>query len=233
MLELPQVTLLVIDCKDVDRAIASLKVSSTNVMFGQTKLLTTKALSQTLSTNVSPIRNLQVETIEPIDNIRAYSKFMIRKLVNYVSTPHVLCTQWDGFIVNHKAWSDDWLNYDYIGAPWWFNDSKTVGNGGFSLRSKRFLKAASNLPIKNFHPEDLVTCRTYRHLLSASGIQFAPENTAERFSLEGNATHHPRWNGQFGWHDSEMTDLSNYKGELPEEVEKEQQQRWGRPRNVS
>lgn len=153
---------------------------------------------------------------------------MVKELYKYVDTDFVLCTQWDAFVLNYKAWSEEFLSYDYIGAPWWFNDENNVGNGGFSLRSKKFINEASRLPLKNFNPEDVVLCRTYKHLLSIHGIKFAPEHTASKFSFEGNNKYGQKWNGQFGWHDSDMTDLNNYKGELPEEIELGQKIKWGR-----
>ena len=54
----------------------------------------------------------------------------------------MLIIQHDGFILNHKAWDNEFLNYDYIGAPvyWMGNKLIEVGNGGFSLRSKKLLK---------------------------------------------------------------------------------------------
>ena len=33
-------------------------------------------------------------------------------------TSHVLVTQWDGFVLDAGAWTDDFLAYDYVGAVW-------------------------------------------------------------------------------------------------------------------
>jgi hypothetical protein len=50
----------------------------------------------------------------------------------------VLVFQTDAFLLNDTV--DDWLEYDYIGAPWGGRVSKDmhkkVGNGGFSLRTR-------------------------------------------------------------------------------------------------
>ena len=81
-------------------------------------------------------------------------------LNNYIDSDFVLIIQDDGHIVNPHLWDNEFLNYDYIGAPWpnnkkWKNrfskyDEKVssniirnfnlnnIGNGGFSLRSKNF-----------------------------------------------------------------------------------------------
>jgi tetratricopeptide (TPR) repeat protein len=98
----------------------------------------------------------------------------------------VLVIQWDGYVVNPAAWTDAFLQYDYIGAPWGFhNDAHRVGNGGFSLRSSRLLRALSDPDISETDPEDEMICRRYRPLLEERyGIRFAPEALAARFSFE-------------------------------------------------
>ena len=79
-----------------------------------------------------------------IDSIEAYCKFIVKDLVKHIDTDFVLICQHDGFILNPKAWTDDFYLYDYIGAPWWHQDHKAVGNGGFSLRSKKLLQVGSD-----------------------------------------------------------------------------------------
>jgi uncharacterized protein DUF5672 len=62
-----------------------------------------------------------------------------------------------------------------------------VGNGGFSLRSRRFLAAGLDPRIVKIHAEDAHLCRTYRPLLEAEyGIRFADTATANAFSFEAN-----------------------------------------------
>jgi hypothetical protein len=74
-----------------------------------------------------------------------------------------------------------------------------VGNGGFSLRSRRFMEACSRI-IKIMHPEDHHICRTYRKQLEAEGMRFAPIEVAERFSFEGYLQPHKILTNQFGVH---------------------------------
>ncbi len=45
---------------------------------------------------------------------------MIKRINSYVATPFALVIQYDGFILNPDAWRDEFLDYDYIGAPWNF-----------------------------------------------------------------------------------------------------------------
>ncbi len=123
---------------------------------------------------------------------------MIKELAPHVDTDFALLVQWDGFVVNADAWSDDFLDYDYIGAKWIFHtDGHNVGNGGFSLRSRRLLEALRDPHVVPGAVEDDAICRTYRTYLEAThGIRFAPEAVADRFSFEASYWTSP----PFGFH---------------------------------
>lgn len=127
--------------------------------------------------------------IAPIKRLRsasAYSKFMLEELLDHVRTEHCLIVQWDGFVLEKGAWQAEFLSYDYIGAPWpQFPGGLDVGNGGFSLRSRKLLQACRDSRFKGDHPEDLAICRTNRALLEGEhGIRFADRAVAERFAFE-------------------------------------------------
>ena len=124
-----------------------------------------------------------------------YSIFMVLELHKYVHTPHVLYIHDDGFIINPNAWTDNFLQYDYIGAPWPephlsnhnINTSYRVGNGGFSLRSKKLLDILTlNEMTYQTRPEveDVFICTTLRPSLESKGIKFAPPDVAAQFSFE-------------------------------------------------
>lgn len=131
-----------------------------------------------------------------------YSDFCIKDLYKHVDTSHMLICQHDGYVNNWQAWDNDWLQYDYIGAPWHYNDGMAVGNGGFSLRSRRLMEiVASDRNITQHHPEDHHICRTYRpYLESKYGIKFAPIEVAEKFSFEGYLQPGKVLKDQFGVH---------------------------------
>lgn len=126
--------------------------------------------------------------IKKIGSIEDYSNFILRELDKYVETDFALVVQWDGYVVHEKAWRDDFFDYDYIGAVWpQFSDAMTVGNGGFSLRSKKLLHATAIDPsfIDVLDVEDIVICRTNRALLESKyNLRFAPESVARSFSYE-------------------------------------------------
>lgn len=122
---------------------------------------------------------------------------MLRDLARHVTTSHTLCVQWDGFVLDGGAWDPEFLDHDYIGAPWpHFGDGHNVGNGGFSLRSRRLLEACHDLPFDGMRAEDVMICRRWRPELERRGHRFAPELVARRFSFERT----PPEGNEFGFH---------------------------------
>jgi len=144
--------------------------------------------------------NLTIVKIDPMSQ-RDYNIFCINRLHEFIDTDHVLIFQNDGFILNPENWDDEFLNYDYIGAPWPSNQESRVGNGGFSLRSRRLLEATKDLDyIDNiglsggkYTPEDYLICRHYYQNMISKGIKFAPLDIAIRFSFEQKITEFPNW----------------------------------------
>ena len=204
---LPNVTLLGLDCLDIDRLKLAADICQKDFEFGAVKLLSSV-----------PDNDSRVIPIRSITTREEYSRFFIKNVNDFVDTDFVLIIQYDGFILNPEAWTDDFLAYDYIGAPWWYKDNNNVGNGGFSLRSKRLLEVLQNDDaIQEFHPEDHVICRVYGDYLISRGIVFAPEKIAARFSIEG-ALKFPSmpvkfgsiWTKEFGFHGLDKTDISGW-----------------------
>ena len=102
-------------------------------------------------------------------------------------TRQTLNIQWDSWICNPDKWKDEFLDYDYIGAPWWYRDGKNVGNGGFSLVSSRLKRYIADrrwdYPCDTPVDDDLL-CRTYRPKLEEVGFTWAPESIACDFAFE-------------------------------------------------
>jgi len=131
------------------------------------------------------IANLKIIPIDYIHDLTTYSEFMIKVLNQYILTSHALIIQWDGFITHPDLWQDRFLEFDYIGAPWPTNEGLLVGNGGFSLRSKKLLIALEDPLIKARHPEDQCICLENRlYLENIYGIAFATGEIAEQFAFE-------------------------------------------------
>jgi len=188
--QLPQVTLCAVDTANTPLAARALALCRRACAFGDSVLIAHQPAGD----------GHRFEAIEPLAGRAHYSDFVLRKLHDYIATPFVLLVQWDGYIVDPGRWTDEFLQYDYIGAPWhWHHDAMNVGNGGFSLRSRRLLEllAAPGLPDPGDQPEDHYICRTLRPMLEARhGIRFAPRALADRFAYECSHPEGPT----FGFH---------------------------------
>jgi hypothetical protein len=197
MKQLPQVELIAISSVQMRRTVAALQQSMQGLFFGKVKLLSDKKPS-------FHDRKIEVIPISPIHSADDYSRFVLLELAKYVDLPHCLIVQADGYVVRPESWSDQFLQYDYIGAPWPDQDLafvdaqrhyQRVGNGGFSLRSKRLLALTSECASKDptlFQPggqgrslfEDVKICVEYRSELEKHGCVFAAVDVAARFSTE-------------------------------------------------
>jgi len=136
-----------------------------------------------------------------------YSHITLKLCPEVCIEEHNLIIHPDGFAVNREAWTDEFLEYDYIGACW---QDGTVGNGGFCLRSRKLYDAFISIGVKNstndyqdymndsfyyvitesgekFIPEDNIICKVHREKLEKEyDIKFAPLYIANRFSIEHN-----------------------------------------------
>lgn len=99
----------------------------------------------------------------PVNTIDEYSTLMMTKdFYKSIPTEMFLIAQTDSMICSpQKGWVDDFLQYDYVGAPWTKELSDIeVGNGGFSLRRKsKMLKILDRCPALPAVPEDLFFSR--------------------------------------------------------------------------
>lgn len=181
MLNLPQVTLCCVDTRMPEMALHAMQLCMAQVQFGDAVLFTRPDHGLK---NVPP--HIRVVTLDHITSIEAYSHFLLKGMGPYLRTSHMLIVQWDGYVIDPGMWRDDFLKMDYIGAVWpQFKDQHRVGNGGFSLRSRKLLDALAHDNIVPHHPEDMCIARTYRTLLEERwGIQFANEPMAHQFAFE-------------------------------------------------
>ena len=217
-LVLDNVTLFGIDCVDINRLIKAANICQKNVSFGAVKLLTSITYDHP-----------QIIKVNHISSHLEYSKFMLKEMNSYVDTEYVLVIQHDGFILNSDAWMDDFLNYDYIGAPYSYYNRLIVGNGGFSLRSKKLTSMLANddnicisesneyhihqlngINRNSSENEDYIISKIKRFYLEQKGICFAPVNLAKRFSFEGNHISGQYWSGQFGFHSFQVTSVPSH-----------------------
>lgn len=195
MIYLPDVTVVCIDCLNYSKAVRAIMKSKQDIVYADILFFTDTEFT---------IPEVKTIIINSIKSTREYCEFLINNVVDYVETDYALVIQWDGFVLNPYSWTDEFLEYDYIGAPWGYKDPWNVGNGGFSLRSKTFLEIAKNdINIEQIYPEDHHLCRTYRPYLESIGIKFAPIELASRFSIECGGY----VSNQFGFHQPRTHDI--------------------------
>lgn len=154
--------------------------------------------------------------IPKITSIETYNELLMTEVWKHVETDFVQVIQWDGHVINPKAFRPQFLEVDYIGAVWPHRKTRRVGNGGFSLRSRKLMKAAHRLlddfPDWESKPEDDLICRTMGERLETEhGIEFAKGILAQRYSVE--------WNFEddyvpFGFHGLALL-IATHKHDIP------------------
>jgi Flp pilus assembly protein TadD len=177
MLDLPGVTLCCIDTLNHELARRALRRSAEGIRFDKICFITDRDVAEP---------GVVTRVIAPLTSRDDYSEFVLKSLLPYVDTSHVLLVQWDGYAINPAAWRSEFLEVDYIGAKWfWHTDGMRVGNGGFSLRSRKLLLALQDPRVVLTEAEDETIGRTYRPLLEREhGIRFASESLADAFAFE-------------------------------------------------
>lgn len=178
MLALPQVTLCAVTSVNVAATVQALETCLAQIAFAECLLFT----------DAEPIVRdpaIRIMPIAPLTSSAAYSDFLLNRLVDHVATSHCLVVQWDGHVLDAGRWDPHFLECDYIGASWpQFDDGRDVGNGGFSLRSRRLMDLCRSPQFRQLHPEDLAIGRTNRAWLETQGLRFADRALADRFSAE-------------------------------------------------
>ena len=207
-LKLSDVTLLAVTSVEIDMTQLALRISSRNIEFGSIKLFSSSRPKKTYP-------EIEYISVPPL-NIMDYNRIIIEDLHKYFKTSYCLIVQADSFVVNTDLWKNEFLEFDYIGAPWPNKiqiDSKLtlsleknpVGNGGFSLRSRKLVEATAkinfnslNVPIKS---EDIIICHYYYKQMLDGGIRFASPQLASQFSMENeNHLYGQDVNTVFGFH---------------------------------
>jgi len=215
MLKLPDVTLVAVSSVDLDATLLALSISSHEIEFAEVKLLTSEPI---LPNNPE----IKVEPIPRLD-IWGYSKFIIKDLHRYIQTSHCLVIQGDGFILNPQKWQAQFLDYDYIGAPWPLQlmlqpanlplnmTANQVGNGGFSLRSKKLLQETAKIDFDSLtfpsFSEDLIICHFLYDQMISANMKFPRPELAAQFSIESpDAAYGQNPSTAFGFHGKSLRD---------------------------
>jgi hypothetical protein len=190
MLNLTSVTLLCVETRDPDLAHWAVDQCLRETRFAKVVLITNIDLVK------DKRKDIEYVQAPPIRSTKDYSDLLLTGIDQYIVGSHVLVIQWDSFITHPNLWRDEFLEYDYIGPVWPHHPHTPVGNGGFSLRSVKLLRAIKQPGFIKRHPEDYCICADNKDFLEKEcGIQFAPIQVAEQFAVERS-----EWHDAFGFH---------------------------------
>ncbi len=201
-LQARDVTLICVAGVQVSKALIALIKSAIRLEFTRVVLVTGKVPSMNLGKF-----SIEKPLESKLDSLVEYNKYVLYNLSNHVKTSHCLLIQADGYVINGRMWKDEFCKFDYIGAPWPIESDKyvdpfgvhqRVGNGGFSLRSRKLLQVPQNVNVpwevnegtfyKHFnqksYSEDGNICVHNRHIFEREGCKFAPIEVAVLFSRE-------------------------------------------------
>lgn len=193
-LALPQVTLCAVTSVNVPATVRALEHSMAHIDFAACKLFTDAEIAPTGI-------GIDVIKIPGLSSVADYSNFVLKQLVDQIDTSHCLIVQWDGYVVDASKWQPAFLDFDYIGARWpQFIDGHDVGNGGFSLRSRRLMEECKSREFQSSHAEDVAIARINRDWLEGRGMRFANGATADMFSAERGGSIYTSFGFHGVWH---------------------------------
>lgn len=191
MLNLKNTTLLFVETRahKITKRVIEDCISKCN--FGEILIFTDKP-------ELIPVPGARYIDVPDFPNKREAGKFYYCTAMEEVTTDFALLLEWDAGIFNENKWLSDFFNYDYIGAPWMVRpgDTQDVGNGGFTLMSR---KLGQRLCFdRRQHPvyTDMDVSRAARTRLEPQGFKWPHRTLASCFSWELG----PRNPEHFGFH---------------------------------
>ena len=209
--------LISINCVDPYQSAVAINYCQKYFEFGKSVLVTHQDID---------VYDIELHIIDKLDWYQ-YNDHVLN-LIEHTDNDYVMLIQDDGHPINPELWDDEYLEYDYIGAPWPSEESwislqhkdqqdyirknfpkNRVGNGGFCIRSRKFLKFSTQYGSCNGLGEDSFLCtRKYEEAIEY-GIKFAPFELSSKFSYENPCIEFgTSWSQQmvfdrkkhFGWH---------------------------------
>lgn len=199
-LDLPTVTLLCVETQMHEMARIAIADMMSKVNFAEVVIHSDKP-------DLIPIPGARYVTVPNWPEKIQCGRYCYNESPASVNTPHMLFTEWDGGIRDVNAWDPAFLNYDYVGAPWpgraagqWDPKGNSVGNGGFTLWSKKLMSCVAANAGWAIGTDTHISCNYRAPLENLCGAKWAPEEVAYRFSFE-HGTEPQRVKPSFGYHD--------------------------------
>jgi hypothetical protein len=189
MTDLPTVTIIAYDNTDhPERTLKVIQYCRRFFNFADSILVCRVYLKETGGVKMYPVEETGYAAAQQFESVC---------IGNYVLTDHCLYVSHDGCILNPDKWTNDWLDYDFVGAPWpnevVFGGYR-VGNTAFCLQSRKFMDLCSLCdPIyRNNIASDVFACQFMRPVFEVGhGVKYAPIDVAAAFSWEINIPEYP------------------------------------------
>jgi hypothetical protein len=190
MLELNNVTLIAVSDVNIEDTIKALEYSCRDIKFACVKFVSYHKPNY-LPSYIDYIPDT------PTGNIDNWNYKMVYELGGHVDTEFAMLIHSDGFIVNPDQWRSEFLEYDYIGAPWSSDnhllkdingEQIRVGNS-VSIRSKKLMDLPKKIGMEwrafnGYTNEDGWICINNRHIFKENGMKFADIDIAKYFAHE-------------------------------------------------
>ena len=205
-LQLPDVTVFTFcwGTEHVEKSLRSMLIAMDQVDFKRSVLITDSSKTElslfekTINKNNIEVYDMKVDLNDNLqdddENRIGFCESFVQQTNKYITDDFCLNVQHDSTIIDSNKWTDQYLNYDYIGAPWPMhiiqatdmvagridNIPNVVGNGGFSLRTRKFVEESAKLGWEHKN-EDLNICVFNYERMTQAGIRFAPPELAAQF----------------------------------------------------
>lgn len=214
-INLPDVTIFTFcwGTEHVRKSLRAMLIGMDQVNFGKKVLITDpnktdlSLFQKTIDAHNIEVCDMSVDLNSNLQNDdtnrSGFCESFVQQTNRYIKGDFCLNVQHDSTIIDNSKWSDKFLDFDYIGAPWPMEIIQAsdmvagrieeipnvVGNGGFSLRSRKFVEESAKLGWEHKN-EDLNICVfNYQRMIDA-GIKFAPPELAVMFSKEHPTPYH-------------------------------------------
>lgn len=213
MLDLSNVEIINASCVNAEAGVRALRHSMSGVKFGKATILAPYKPKNL----VDGIDYVYIEHQTP----DTMNSFALKEMPKHYTHDYILSIHDDGFVLNPQNWTNEFLEYDYIGAPWpplHWNKRNRVGNMGFFMISKKFADLELQINYIN-GPNDWLVTNYYYDSFAGCGCKYAPMELAARFSMELPIPEIPHdLSKTFGFH-GKHTDEAKEKCKLLEQYE--------------
>lgn len=190
-LKLPDITLVTATSVRVSEHLRAIEKCRKNIDFGNVIFVSHEKPSYFPE-------DIEFMQYPKIETIMDFNYLMWEDIGWMIDTPFALFCQDHGYVLDHRLWRDEFLNYDFIGSPWEIRENSytantgekvRVGNGGFSIRSQKLMRLPRQRGWElrqehGFYNEDGNYCCYYRKEFLEEGIKYAPLELAIHFAYE-------------------------------------------------